>query len=58
MEDLQQKTQEELEKDIEKARRNMIINYGLAFAAWTAAALVSIGLLVFVVLILMGKVHI
>lgn len=58
MENLQQKTQEELEKDIEKARRNMIRNYGLAFAAWTVAALLSIGLLVFVVLILMGKVHI
>lgn len=50
--------QEEQEKEVKKVRRTMILKYGLAFAGWTAVALLSIGLLVFVVLILIGKVHI
>lgn len=48
---------EEQEKEAEKARKKEIAKLGLSFLAWVAAALISIGLLVFVLLILFGVVR-
>lgn len=49
--------QEEQEKEVKEIRRKMILRYGLAFAGWTAAALLGIGLLVAVVLFVLGVLH-
>lgn len=39
--------QEEQEQEVKKARMKMIVKYGLAFIAWTAAAVVVIAAMIY-----------